>query len=144
MIFVNVCGESCYEIAFCGKQGSATTRHASLLAFQPCIDFIITHTDKAVLATVLSHTPNKYFLFPSLFNISICSIKKEIFFFVMESQKFNLCWNEFDKAASTMLKNLVSDQIFTDVTISCDSDPRRIYRGADKIFTVSKCKNWFC
>ena len=40
----------------------------------------------------------------------------------MESQKFNLCWNEFDKAASTMLKNLVSDQHFTDVTISCDSD----------------------
>ena len=22
------------------------------------------------------------------------------------------------------------------------SDSRRIYRGADKIFTVSKCKNW--
>ena len=23
-------------------------------------------------------------------------------------------------------------------------DPRRIYRGADKIVSVSKCKNWFC
>ena len=40
----------------------------------------------------------------------------------MESQKFNLCWNEFDKAASQTLKNLISDQEFTDVTLTCDDD----------------------
>ena len=41
---------------------------------------------------------------------------------MVEMQKFNLCWNEFDKAASATMKNLVSDQDFTDVTISCDDD----------------------
>ena len=41
---------------------------------------------------------------------------------MVELQKFNLCWNEFDKAASATLKNLVEDHNFTDVTISCDDD----------------------
>ena len=41
---------------------------------------------------------------------------------MVEMQKFNLCWNEFDKAASATMKNLVADQDFTDVTISCDDD----------------------
>ena len=41
---------------------------------------------------------------------------------MVEMQKFNLCWNEFDKAASAIMKNLVADQDFTDVTISCDDD----------------------
>ena len=40
----------------------------------------------------------------------------------MESQKFNLCWNEFDKAATSTFKQLVEDQHFTDVTIGCDGD----------------------
>ena len=41
---------------------------------------------------------------------------------MVEMQKFNLCWNEFDKAASVTMKNLVADQDFTDVTITCDHD----------------------
>ena len=40
----------------------------------------------------------------------------------MDSQKFNLCWNEFEIAASQTLKNLLSDQEFTDVTLTCDDD----------------------
>jgi len=40
----------------------------------------------------------------------------------MESQKFNLCWNEFDKAAGQTLRNLMCDQAFTDVTLTCDDD----------------------
>ena len=41
---------------------------------------------------------------------------------MMDSQKFNLCWNEFDKAASETMRNLISDQEFTDVTLTCDDD----------------------
>ena len=44
----------------------------------------------------------------------------------METQKFNLCWNEFDKAASLTLKCLVEDQDFTDVTISCDDQQMQV------------------
>ena len=40
----------------------------------------------------------------------------------MDSQKFNLCWNEYGKAASETLKNLITDQEFTDVTLTCDDD----------------------
>ena len=40
----------------------------------------------------------------------------------MENQKFNLCWNEFDKAATRLLKSLTGDEKFTDVTLTCDSE----------------------
>ena len=46
----------------------------------------------------------------------------------MEAQKFNLRWNEFDKAASLTLKSLVEDPDFTDVTISCDDQQIQVFK----------------
>ena len=45
---------------------------------------------------------------------------------MMEPQKFNLCWNEFEVAASLTLKQLVRDTHFTDVTLSCDSEDQHL------------------
>ena len=56
----------------------------------------------------------------------------------METQKFNLCWNEFDKAASLTLKCLVEDQDFTDVTISCDDQQMQVFKGVFWILIESR------
>ena len=41
--------------------------------------------------------------------------------FIM-GEKFNLSWNEFENCASKTVKDLLSDQDFTDVTLVCDED----------------------
>ena len=82
-----------------------------------------THRQSSFSYCLVSHSRQIIIISKHFLYIYWLNPKVDIFpLYVMESQKFNLCWNEFDKAASTMLKNLVSDQIFTDVTISCDSD----------------------
>ena len=36
------------------------------------------------------------------------------------------------------------DQLIKQSSVPRAVHPRRIYKGADKIVSVSKCKNWFC
>lgn len=38
----------------------------------------------------------------------------------MESQKFNLCWNDYEKCVSNTFRSLLTDQDFTDITLACD------------------------
>ena len=37
-------------------------------------------------------------------------------------EKFNLTWNEFEGNASGTIKNLFSDNSFSDVTLACDDN----------------------
>ena len=57
----------------------------------------------------------------------------------MDSEKFNLSWNEFESCASNAIRGLFSDRNFTDVTLACD-DNKQI--SAHKV-VLSACSPFF-
>ena len=126
-----------YNTSIIQVSSRQSTKEAQLL--DNVYSFILSHSAARLLIMssyfeLTAVTSPTYFLIRLVISLLLPSIK------VLHPKKNILKSNSFD-----VWKTFFFTVTYKFVFFRRESgSPRRIYRGADKIFLVSKCENWFC